>query len=77
MSVRPPNDAEAAGMPRAEELPDDAAAAALARAAGLEGALASFRADLDAAARQAEALRRALRMELDPEDAPWQPPARA
>jgi len=53
---------------------DDERLETLARAAGLEGALAQFREDLAAAARQVETQRRMLpALELTPADEPWPP----
>jgi hypothetical protein len=52
---------------------DDATLEALARAAGLERALAEFRADLRAAAEQVEKQRRTLGGVLGPTDEPWPP----
>ncbi len=45
----------------------------VARAAGLDKALTAFRDDVVAAARQAEALRKATSKPLAPVDEPWPP----
>jgi len=47
--------------------------AILVRLAGLERVLADFKADLLAAAEQAESQRRALERRLDPTAEPWPP----